>query len=634
MDIPKKIHYCWFGENNLSPVALRCIESWKKYMPDYEIIEWNENNFDININKYCIQAYDKKKYAFVSDVARFWILQNEGGIYLDVDVELLNSISGEVSKGNFMAFEDAKLVAPGLVMCSEPNNLFLKECLDMYENLEFINVDGGLNLTTICTYTTDKFTALGLTECTGHVQNVNGFNIYPAEYFCPLNYKTGVTTITENTLAIHYYDASWHTRAEKTANKLRQFNYRVLGEKRGCQANRVVNTIYNLPKTYKSLGALGMMYRIFGKISNKVFMLIKNIVPIQKKIYLYGQTDFDGNAKAIHDFIIKNELNKKYKVIWQVSDKNKFSNNKICNVKFIDKKHHLYQYHMYSSAYIFWEDVPVTVREKVGTTRVYLSHGAYPIKNIKGLINPDEYCDKFICPSSKMIDFIGGMYSTSMEKALVNGLPRTDSLFDKGGLKPKFMEGFNKNIIWMPTFRRLSGTDRNDSEAMYEFDIPLLNSKNIDLLDTKLREENTQLLIKLHPHHDISKINMKSLSNIVIIKNPDDYGVDNNELLKYSDALVTDYSSVYFDYLLLNKPISFILDDIKDYKLGFSLPNITEFMAGEHVYTFEELLEFISEIESGMDLTENKRKNIVNEMLEYPDGLNTERLLKQLQIIN
>ena len=160
--IPKIIHYCWFGGNPLPEDAKRCIASWKHYMPDYEIKEWNESNFDIRCNTYCEQAHGAKKYAFVSDYARLWILYQEGGIYFDTDVEVIKSLDNIIAKGAFMGCETSPTkdnqiitVNPGLGLGVEPKNPIYKELLDLYNKRSFILNDGSMDLKTIVTTTTE-----------------------------------------------------------------------------------------------------------------------------------------------------------------------------------------------------------------------------------------------------------------------------------------------------------------------------------------------------------------------------------------------------------------------------------------------------------------------------------------------
>ncbi len=222
--IPKVIHYCWFGGNPLPELAKRCISSWKKYLPDYEIKEWNENNFDINIIPYTKEAYQAKKYAFVSDYARFWILYHYGGLYFDTDVEVIRPMDGIISQGAFMGCEkDAILnnnvnsnlntfpvVAPGLGLGCSPGMAFYKQILELYNQLHFVNENGKLNLKTVVTYTTEILCEHGLKNISG-IQRILDINIYPKEYFCPTDNETNKCIITKNTYTIHHYAGSWLT---------------------------------------------------------------------------------------------------------------------------------------------------------------------------------------------------------------------------------------------------------------------------------------------------------------------------------------------------------------------------------------------------------------------------------------
>lgn len=222
--IPKKIHYCWFGGNPLPELAIKCIESWKKYCPDYEIIEWNERNYNIGEKcDYVREAYTAKKWAFVSDYARYDILYQHGGLYFDTDVEIIKSIEEIVKNGSFMGFEYSKnkeiKVASGLGIGSLPKQRFYKEILGYYDKIHFINKDGSYNQITIVEYTTNLLKKYGLFE-KNIIQKVEDITIYPTEYFCPLNYETGKILITDKTVSIHHYTSSWHTEKEKKFKEL------------------------------------------------------------------------------------------------------------------------------------------------------------------------------------------------------------------------------------------------------------------------------------------------------------------------------------------------------------------------------------------------------------------------------
>ena len=213
--IPKIIHYCWFGRNPLPESAIKCINSWKKFFPDYEIKEWNEDNFDVNIIPYTAEAYEAKKYAFVSDYARFWILYHFGGIYFDTDVEVIKPFDDIMARGPFMGIEVdspndsiAPLVAPGLGLGAEAGMPFYKEVLDYYQPLHFMTADGKTSTVTVVKHTTAVLTANGMKN-ENSLQEVCGIRIYPREYFNPLNDNTGVLDITDNTRSIHWYTKTW-----------------------------------------------------------------------------------------------------------------------------------------------------------------------------------------------------------------------------------------------------------------------------------------------------------------------------------------------------------------------------------------------------------------------------------------
>lgn len=230
--IPKVIHYCWFGRNSLPKSALKCIDSWRKFFPDYEIKEWNEDNFDVNIIKYTQDAYNAKKYAFVSDYARIWILYNYGGVYFDTDVEVISPMTDIIEKGPFMGFEinnstENKIaVNPGLGIGSPSRLELYKDILDVYSNLNFWN-GSKINLYAIVRITTDILTINGLKNVDG-AQTVNGITIYPSDFFNPLDSLTGRLNKTANTRTIHWYDNSWSSPVSRLKTKIGKLIRRIL----------------------------------------------------------------------------------------------------------------------------------------------------------------------------------------------------------------------------------------------------------------------------------------------------------------------------------------------------------------------------------------------------------------------
>lgn len=209
--IPKVIHYCWFGRKQLPTLALKCIESWRKYMPDYEIREWNEDNFDVNQIPYTKEAYENKKYAFVSDYARFWILYNYGGIYFDTDVEVIKNMDHILNNGAFMGCEknidNKSLVNPGLGIATEPKHPFYKKILESYQNCKFVK-NNKFNLETVVIRTTNLLKKEGLSN-TEEIQHICNLTIYPSRFFCPIDYDTKTFNISSDTVSIHHYASSW-----------------------------------------------------------------------------------------------------------------------------------------------------------------------------------------------------------------------------------------------------------------------------------------------------------------------------------------------------------------------------------------------------------------------------------------
>lgn len=223
--IPKIIHYCWFGRNPLPPLAIKCIESWKKYFPDYEIKEWNEDNFDINLIPYTQEAYQQKKYAFVSDYARFWILYHYGGLYFDTDVEVIKPFDDILSHGAFMGAEksiryhgDKIFVAAGLGLGTPPKHPIYKYLLDYYKTAHYLDSKGNINTKTVCDIVTEQLEKKGLKH-TNSIQTIDGITIYPATYFNPIDFVTRRLSIKKETHSIHWYMASWEVKTWKSTFK-------------------------------------------------------------------------------------------------------------------------------------------------------------------------------------------------------------------------------------------------------------------------------------------------------------------------------------------------------------------------------------------------------------------------------
>lgn len=245
--IPKVIHYFWFGGKQKPKLAEKCIASWKKYCPDYEIKEWNENNFDISICDYAKEAYEAKKWAFVSDYARLWVVYNYGGVYLDTDVELIKSLDEILYNEAFFASEDNRSVSSGLGFGARQHNSLVKYLLDEYESIHFRRDDGSLDLTPCPIRQTRRLEAkYNKFKLDDKVISFDNTVFYPKEYFCPFDPNTRTLHKTNNTIAIHWFAGSWQTKKTRLKyfliNLPKTHAYRLLikliGEKRYSNLRR------------------------------------------------------------------------------------------------------------------------------------------------------------------------------------------------------------------------------------------------------------------------------------------------------------------------------------------------------------------------------------------------------------
>ncbi|BCJ92952.1 hypothetical protein acsn021_05210 [Anaerocolumna cellulosilytica] len=225
--IPRTIHYCWFGGQKLSDLEERCIQSWKEFCPDYEIVRWDENNYDVNKNLYMKQAYKAGKWAFVSDYARLDILYTYGGIYLDTDVEIIKSIERLLYNEAFIAYGEWPSLNSGAGIGSVKGNEILKEMRDdPRSTIPFINNHGEYNLETNSIYESAVLKKYGLKQ-NFEIQLVKNFMVYHPVYFAPASVVGDRAFINEYTYAIHHCHGSWADKKrkidkKKTLNRLRR----------------------------------------------------------------------------------------------------------------------------------------------------------------------------------------------------------------------------------------------------------------------------------------------------------------------------------------------------------------------------------------------------------------------------
>lgn len=236
--VPKIIHYCWFGGGEKPSSVKKCIDSWSQKCPGYEIKEWNETNYDISKSSYTLQAYEAKKYAFLTDYVRLDVLYREGGVYFDTDVKLIKSIETLVEKGPFMAFEKKGRVNTGIGFACEPNNPIVYENKSYYDNHNFINQDGEFDPEICVKITTKILIDHGLDYESDVKQTIKGLTVYPSSYFSPKILGTNKINISESTFGIHLFESSWY-EGNKFSKKFKYYliplkefiKYRILHRK-------------------------------------------------------------------------------------------------------------------------------------------------------------------------------------------------------------------------------------------------------------------------------------------------------------------------------------------------------------------------------------------------------------------
>jgi len=253
----KKIHYCWFGGKKLPNDVKKCIKTWKKWLPDYEIKEWNETNFDINSNPFVKEAYENKKWAFVSDYVRIYALYNEGGLYLDTDVKILKDISHILDKEMFLGLEDSGYVGTAVIGVKEKNNKYIKEILDYYGTLKHFNINIMYNYANpvIITKILNNY-KYEKDEKGIRIYDKNVY-IYPRDYFFPLNYNYSEKEYTDNTCMVHLFNATWTSRGERRVIGV----YRRFGTTLGKKINSFIDYIFSLKNRF--LGLFSRPYYYF-----------------------------------------------------------------------------------------------------------------------------------------------------------------------------------------------------------------------------------------------------------------------------------------------------------------------------------------------------------------------------------
>ncbi len=386
---------------------------------------------------------------------------------------------------------------------------------------------------------------------------------------------------------------------------------------------------------------LNKLYRPLQKACFVLPNLLCAILPMKKMIVLESNPDFADNTFAIYSYILNNNVFPDYEFVWLVS--------KPLNDIILPEKVSLYPMHPAKlldriKKYIMCNRAKIIIDcnrhyPKYKTSHkqlnIYLDHGM-PLKNITKYGYPNKLsCQYLICQSPFFVPYLIKQYGLKESQIVVAGVPRDDQLFTKSdSISRLFPESsmLKRIIIWVPTFRRMSSGGRIDCTAEQPFGMPILQS-NQDILDinTKLVEAETLLIIKPHPAQDLSFIGNISGSNIRVLYNDKmlEYGIQINELLSQSDAMITDYSGIYYDYLLLDKPVGITLDDFDEYRTqkGFVFDDPLEILKGRAILSVNDFIQFIDEVTKGIDNNRKEREDINKRVNEGMNASSSKRTI-------
>lgn len=372
---------------------------------------------------------------------------------------------------------------------------------------------------------------------------------------------------------------------------------------------------------------------------NKIFKLIYGIlrkfasfIPVGNVILFEASYDYGGNSGTVYRYLKENNYNKKYKLVWASKNYSSFEKDGCCEV--IPYLGHGIKnlYYENRAKYIFYDNMAPIAKLKKNVCSVYLTHGCPPLKNCKGKINAGRLSTAALCTSSNLIDLISEQYNIDKDKIFLSGMPRNDIFYSNkktNEIKKITPTKYSKTVIWMPTFRKLSipnnRIDRNDSDKEYFLGLPTIDNKSkLDALNSILKKQDTLLIIKFHFGALTDKFSNLKYSNIILMdqKELDNRNINLYSLLNETDALISDYSSVTFDYLNSGKPIGYIIDDINEYKLGFAFDNITDYMPGELIHSYNELEGFICSLNENTDKHLKNRKQILNFVNDFQNENN------------
>lgn len=409
-----------------------------------------------------------------------------------------------------------------------------------------------------------------------------------------------------------------------------------------------INCLWSETKSYGMIFAYKHVKRFLCNTCSRVLqytiLFFTKCKPLKNIIIIESHNDFDCNGGAFYNYLIKHSWNVKYKIVWLIKNKHDNQQRQMpANVKV----YNIYSPSILKNYYItrakfFTADDQITRKVRNDQIVVFFDHGSFSLKNAKNFLNLPETIDYYLTASSNFDPIYCRERSVPYPnpKLIHLGYPMHDVFFRKtpSELEKITNKKFDKVILWMPTFRKGGGKERNDSNAEYPYGIPLVqNQEEFSILEDVLRNLNILLIIKIHPMQDKETIKLLmgcATGNIVILTGDTvkQLNVDNYCLLKDADALISDYSSVVYSYILLDRPVGFVLYDAKDMKYGFCVDNPEFFLTGSHIYKLKDMVNFIQDVKNNKDEYKEERRKLCDWLYEYKDGLSCERIVNFLKM--
>lgn len=367
---------------------------------------------------------------------------------------------------------------------------------------------------------------------------------------------------------------------------------------------------------------------------NKIFLVFLKRIPLQNIIMIESHNDFDCNGGAFYDYLIQNRYNQNYKIVWLLKTKapNHLPENVVC-VRLYGPD--LRKAYYNCIAKFLLADNVCTAKLRTDQVSIYLTHGAVGLKDTRGISKLPDNIDYILSPSVHFEKELTHLLSLDphSNKFIHVGYPCNDVFYQdiESELKKVTTRTYRKVILWMPTFRKGGGYQRNDSEAVHPLGVPLLEScDDYQKLNELLISLDVLLLIKIHPKQDLDSIKITNSSHIKVLLGVTmkELQIDNYRLYKSVDAMVSDYSSAAYDFLFLNKPLAYDFSDLKDYKLGLVVENPKDFIAGDIIYKLEDFVQFLEDIVNGIDNYKEKRIRLFDYLYQYHDGDSCKRLVE------